>query len=111
VNGTSLSLVEDYTITISGFGTNTSYTALYSYEPGREALYIFANDNSHIYIFAVDLVGRNTAFIDRVASIGTNTPTGYGDPSLVWVDNSLNIVQKESGACPYMVYTTGDKIV
>jgi len=111
VNGKSLSLSGSYSI--SGVGSNTSYAALYYYDQAsrREALYIFTYDTSKTYIFAVDPVGGNTAFIDTVASI-TSTPTGYGDPSLVWVDNSLNIVGKgASGARPYMVYTAGDRIL
>jgi len=113
VNGTSFSLSDEY-YPVSGVGSNTSYAALYAYDhsSGREALYIFTYDGSYIYIFAVDLAGNKTAFIDKVAPIGISTPAGYGDPSLVWVDNSLNIVSKgTSGARPYMVYTTGDKIV
>jgi len=109
VDGRSLSLSGSYPI--SGVGSNTSYAALYYYESGREALYIFTYDSSKTYIFAVDLVSSNTAFIDTVASI-TSTPTGYGDPSLVWVDNSLNIVGKGTpGARPYMVYTAGNRIL
>jgi len=110
VDGRSLSLSGSYSI--SGVGSNTSYAALYSYDgsSGREALYIFASDGSDTYIFAVDLVGGNTAFIDKVAS-GV-VPTGYGDPSLVWVDNSLKIVPKgASGARPYMVYTASGNII
>jgi len=44
--------------------------------------------------------------------IAAGTSTGYGDSSLVWVDNSLNIVPKETlGARPYMVYTASSGIV
>jgi len=106
VDGRSLTLSGYYPI--SGASSYTSYAALYSYDDwsGRDTLYVFANDTSQTYVFAVDLAGNKTVFVDTVA---TGTSQGYGDPSLVWVYNGLDIVRKGTpGARPYMFYTTSN---
>jgi len=69
--------------------------------------YVFSNVSTSIYVTAVDLVSKRVAYTEAFTSMGSTEyfySHHYGDPVVVWIDSSGNIVPAgTSGARPYMV--------
>jgi hypothetical protein len=69
--------------------------------------YVFSNVSTSIYVTAVDLVSKRVAYTEAFTSMDSTESLyfhDYGDPVVVWIDSSDNIVPAgTSGARPYMV--------
>jgi hypothetical protein len=89
---------------INNVFSGDAYAMLVAEKSGAKATYIFSQSGSSVYITAVDLVKKSTAYIDTVASASLS---GYGDATVAWVDpNNNNVVSSTTpNARPYMVYT------
>jgi hypothetical protein len=91
------------TLVLSAF-SGIPYAVYVAEKSGAKATYIFSQSGSSVYITAVDLVKKSTAYRDTVASASLS---GYGDATVAWVDpNNNNVVSSTTpNARPYMVYT------
>jgi hypothetical protein len=69
--------------------------------------YVFSNVSTSIYVTAVDLVSKRVAYTEAFTSMDSTESLyfyDFGDPVVVWIDSSGNIVPAgTSGARPHMV--------